>query len=67
MGFRWRYVSFLTTLILMGAGIACALRYSEPIDPISITPVAYQTQTPVERATPTPHKPISLGQLWRKG
>ncbi len=58
MGFRLRPILLFVILILMVMGVACSLRYSEPVDPIAITPVAYQTQTPLQTTvatgTPTP-------------
>ena len=53
MGFRLRLIFLFVMSILMAMGVACSLRYSEPVDPIAITPVAYQTQTPLQTAVAT--------------
>ena len=52
MGFRSRVAFSFVTPIIMGVGIGCALPYSEPSDPIAITPVAYQTQPLAQEASP---------------
>ena len=59
MGFRLRIIFLFTISVLMAMGVACSLRYSEPVDPIAITPVAFQPQTPLQTAVAT-HTPTPL-------